>query len=356
MEIAPGDKMPFCYGMAADRQFYSFEAQAGRAALLIVGGGPGALLDACLGQLAALEADLVLLMCGNPAEVFGDRGGIPDGLRVVDCAADFLAACAAPCVMVIDRAARLVARWPSDADDPVRIAAAAVAAIGTIGREPAHDSRLPAPVLLIPNLLDATLCGRLIERFESGASFESGVTGAGADALAEDRVDHRKKRRRDCLLQAGDALHDEVLRLLFRRCVPDLRKAFQHEVRHTDRLLVARYDETGGYFHRHRDNASASVAFRQFALTVNLNAGEYEGGQLLFPEFNDHRYAPPTGGGIVFSSSLLHAATPVTRGKRYALLTFLHDEAAEMRRQAYRETVTERLLARPVTPMAELQR
>ena len=36
--------------------------------------------------------------------------------------------------------------------------------------------------------------------------------------------------------------------------------------------------------------------------------------------------APPTGGAVVFSCSLLHEATPVTSGKRYAFLPFLYDE------------------------------
>jgi predicted 2-oxoglutarate/Fe(II)-dependent dioxygenase YbiX len=31
---------------------------------------------------------------------------------------------------------------------------------------------------------------------------------------------------------------------------------------------------------------------------------------------------------VVFSCSLLHEATPVTRGKRYVYLPFLYDEAA----------------------------
>ena len=97
---------------------------------------------------------------------------------------------------------------------------------------------------------------------------------------------------------------------------------------------MARYDESGGYFRRHRDNVGRNVSFRQFALSVNLNAEEYDGGALLFPEYNDHHYRPATGEGFVFSSSLLHEVQPVTRGRRYVLLTFLHDAAAEALRRA----------------------
>ena len=56
-----------------------------------------------------------------------------------------------------------------------------------------------------------------------------------------------------------------------------------------------------------------------------------DGGHVLFPEYNDRRYRPRAGAGVVFSCSLLHEATPVTRGRRYCALTFLHDAAAQAR-------------------------
>ena len=62
------------------------------------------------------------------------------------------------------------------------------------------------------------------------------------------------------------------------------------EVAYTDRLMLARYDAPHGWFRRHRDNSSANVAFRQFAITVNLNTGDYDGGCLIFPEYNDQSY------------------------------------------------------------------
>ena len=64
---------------------------------------------------------------------------------------------------------------------------------------------------------------------------------------------------------------------------------------------------------------------------MNLNAEDYDGGHLLFPEYNSHRYKPGTGAGVIFSCSLLHEAAPVTRGRRYVLLTFFHDAEAQAR-------------------------
>ena len=62
-------------------------------------------------------------------------------------------------------------------------------------------------------------------------------------------------------------------------------------------------------------------------------AADYEGGDLRFPEFGPRTYRPPTGGAVVFCCSLLHEATPVTKGRRYAVLPFLYDAAGEEIRQ-----------------------
>ena len=35
---------------------------------------------------------------------------------------------------------------------------------------------------------------------------------------------------------------------------------------------------------------------RRFAVTINLNSEEYEGGDLMFPEFGRAVYRAPTGG------------------------------------------------------------
>ena len=46
-------------------------------------------------------------------------------------------------------------------------------------------------------------------------------------------------------------------------------------------------------------------------------------GELVFPEYGPDRYKPDDGGAVIFSCSLIHEALAVTRGRRFALLTFL---------------------------------
>ena len=69
-------------------------------------------------------------------------------------------------------------------------------------------------------------------------------------------------------------------------------------------------------------------------MTINLNAEEYEGGDLRFPEYGRQTFRAPTGGACIFSCGLMHEATPVTQGKRYAFLPFVYDEASAARREA----------------------
>jgi predicted 2-oxoglutarate/Fe(II)-dependent dioxygenase YbiX len=102
-----------------------------------------------------------------------------------------------------------------------------------------------------------------------------------------------------------------------------------------ERYLIACYDAAGGgYFRPHRDNTTNATLHRRFAVTINLNAEDYEGGDLRFPEFGPKSYRAPTGGAVVFSCALMHEALPVTRGKRYAFLPFLYDDAAAAIRSA----------------------
>ncbi len=68
-------------------------------------------------------------------------------------------------------------------------------------------------------------------------------------------------------------------------------------------------------------------------MSINLN-GDFDGGEVSFPEYGTRSYKAPPGGAVVFSTPLLHAVSKVTRGRRYAFLPFLYDEAAAKIREA----------------------
>jgi predicted 2-oxoglutarate/Fe(II)-dependent dioxygenase YbiX len=138
------------------------------------------------------------------------------------------------------------------------------------------------------------------------------------------------KRRRDATIRDAD-LCNQVVARINRRLLPAIDQAFNWRGTRIERYIVACYSsEDQGFFKRHRDNTTSGTAHRKFAVSINLNAEEFEGGELRFPEFGERTYKPPTGGATVFSCSLLHEATPVTRGVRYAFLPFLYDEESKL--------------------------
>ncbi|WP_419898530.1 2OG-Fe(II) oxygenase [Roseomonas sp. USHLN139] len=199
-------------------------------------------------------------------------------------------------------------------------------------------AEVPAPVLVLPRVLEPALCRHLIGLYEQQGGEASGFMREvdGRTVLVQDRA---HKRRSDLSLQ-DPALLAGLRARMVARLVPALRQAFQFEATRIERYIVACYDAAeGGHFRAHRDNTTAGTAHRRFAVTINLNAEEFEGGELTFPEFGPRRYRAPTGGAVIFSCSLLHEAQPVTKGRRFAFLPFLYDEAAAAVRERNRHLV-----------------
>ena len=230
------------------------------------------------------------------------------------------------CAFVLDPGLRVLAVLPLS--EPAAFAERLIALLA--GLPPPARTALPAPVLMLPRVFEPDLCRVLIEAFErsgGGAGLDSGGGGQG-----------RKRRRRDCLL-LDEALRGAVRQRIERRAAPMIRRAFQFEATRLERYLVACYDAAeGGHFRAHRDDAAGpGVAHRRFAVTINLNAEDYEGGDLAFPEFGPQTYRAPTGGAVVFSCSLLHEVLTVTSGRRFAFLPLLHDEAAQKARERHLE-------------------
>ena len=191
---------------------------------------------------------------------------------------------------------------------------------------------LNAPVLIVPRVFEPELCRRLIDLYETEGGAPSGVM-RDIDGRTVGVLDDFK--RRSDLAISDEGLRGELLSRISRRLVPEVAKVFQFKVTRIERYIVACYDaKDGGYFRAHRDNQTLGTAHRKFACSINLNAEAFEGGDLRFPEFGGRTYRPPTGGAVVFACGLQHEATPVTRGRRYAFLPFLYDEAGQRLRDA----------------------
>jgi predicted 2-oxoglutarate/Fe(II)-dependent dioxygenase YbiX len=194
---------------------------------------------------------------------------------------------------------------------------------------PAEHAGVPlvAPVAIVPRVFEPALCEKLIALYDETGGGVSGVMREiGGKTVG---VLDPMKRRRDVVVQDA-ALRKAIAQRLGMRLLPEIERVFQFRATRLERYLVACYDAAeGGWFHPHRDNETKGTAHRRFAVSINLNAEDYEGGDLRFPEFGPRTYRPPTGGAVVFSCSLLHEATAVTKGRRYAFLPFLYDDEGE---------------------------
>lgn len=184
-----------------------------------------------------------------------------------------------------------------------------------------------APVLLVPRVLEPELCRHLVALYDAKGGEESGFMRE-VDGKTMGVVDPAHKRRADMTIEDEDLRRALMVRV-HNRLVPMIERAFQFRPTRMERYIVACYDSVvGGHFRAHRDNTTKGTAHRRFAVSINLNAEEFEGGDLAFPEYGPRLYRPPTGGAVVFSCSLLHEARPVTQGRRFAFLPFLYDDAA----------------------------
>ncbi len=339
-DLKVGDRAPAIIGVAQGGRFFSQDAQAGRPVLLIPLGGrePEEAADLFRiwrpmgGMLETAGADLIFLAPQDArlAAAFERDPQAQDRIVYVAQAAGletFTLDGAAAAVM-LDRSGRIVSLTrlidtPEAVEELRQVAS-------RLRPAPPRLCATSAPVLIIPNVASLDLCAALIEHFER-SPHQAGLMASLTDGAPVAKLDEAKKRRRDMELTAETPLFAEVVQILAERCAPEIKRAFQADITYADRILIARYDDTGGYFKRHRDDATPQTAFREFAVSLNLNTHDYEGGELLFPEYDDNRYSPPAGGAIMFSASLLHEAAPVTRGRRYVLLSFLCTGNAQVR-------------------------
>jgi len=348
-QLNPGEPTPWFFAPAPSNPSFNFSSVAGR--YVVLGFVPTdaaeretvfAIVQRHVGLLD--DQGVLSFIVLRDRETFArarDRSGVrwffdPDGAlaRMHGALADD--GTETPIWVVIDPSLRVLFVAPMAETEEVFARLKALPAIDDHAGTPLH-----APVMIVPRVFEPDLCRRLIAYYDAAGGAPSGVMreeGGRTVGVLDDF-----KKRSDATVH-DEALRAETRTLITRRLLPEIEKAFRFRVTRIERYIVARYDaEDGGYFRPHRDNRTSGTAHRQFACSINLNAEDFEGGDLRFPEYGTRTYRPPTGGAVVFSCSLLHEATPVTRGARYAFLPFFYDEAGEAIRQRNLHLVGEAL-------------
>jgi predicted 2-oxoglutarate/Fe(II)-dependent dioxygenase YbiX len=243
-----------------------------------------------------------------------------------------------PRTIVLDPMLRAIADIPWDYPQGHAASVASLLA-GLPSVDDSAGVPLTAPALIVPRVFGFSVCDFLIDFYEKNGAQESGFL-VDMDGKTTTVVDHRLKRRRDVRVAHPD-VRDLVRKQVIRCLLPEIERFLQFRATRMDRDIIACYDSAaGGHFHRHRDNVNAGAEHRRFAVTINLNT-DYDGGELVFPEFGRKAYRAPCGGAIVFSCGALHQVTPVTRGRRYAFLAFLYEEGDAAKREANNQRLHE---------------
>ena len=174
-----------------------------------------------------------------------------------------------------------------------------------------------APVLVLPRVFEADFCNQVIGLWKKGDHQDTGVSSRyGNVGVAE------LKRTEDYMV-VEPMMQKAISDRLAYRIGPELVKVFAFDREFTfDAHVVLSYSLEGQHFFgAHRDNGAPTTADRAFAVSLNLN-DDFEGGELVFPEYAGVKVSPPIGAAAVFSCSVLHQALPVTRGRRFVLTTF----------------------------------
>lgn len=331
MALLPGDPVPKFALPGVNTPRFTFDSAAGRYLLLAIvtpgeAANARALLAARSGTFNDIQASAFVVVVGDDPERADREDAIPGLRHLFDETAAVAAQYDAPSGnrwLLIDPALHLLAVVEGDKG------AWLADQVATLAPPPVHGGfEASAPVLLTPRIFEPAFCETLIAAYRRQGGTPSGVMRqVGEQTRLVMSPDF--KRRSDVILD-DEALKKGVVARLARRLVPQIEKAFAFKATRIERYLVARYDaETGGFFRPHRDNTTTATLHRRFAVSINLN-DDYDGGDLRFPEFGPRTYRPPPGGACVFSCSMLHEATAVTRGERFAFLPFMHDEAAEI--------------------------
>lgn len=341
LRIEPGDRAPnFALQRTASAATMFYEYSRGVPMLLYffdrIGAGPGyagfEALAARQGEIAPLGQ--ILAICREKVEAteaLARRGGIEFTVlsdheaRVGPAYAEGAGRASSDGLLfLLDANQRVNEVAPGLGVDAVAAAVERLRRLPPL--PPATERQELAPVLIIPNVLDDGWCKRLIEVWqkdheEGGVATTLNETGRAINYGAKKRLDHRV---------TDMALAREIAQAIGPRIAAETTKAFYFDEFKLDSFVICSYDSArGDFFKPHRDNLIPALAHRRFAVTINLNTDEFEGGGLRFAEYGPHTYRPPRGAAIVFSCSLLHEAPPPTRGRRFALLTFLLDPKSQ---------------------------
>jgi PKHD-type hydroxylase len=128
--------------------------------------------------------------------------------------------------------------------------------------------------------------------------------------------------------------HNENTNWLFKKIINEIidvnSKNFDLQLKFVEDLQFSEYtEENNGFYAKHNDCGSKKsldnyVDIRKLSFTIQLtDENEYEGGELIF-YLDEEKKAPKSKGTIIFfESDISHEVTPVTKGVRHSLVSWV---------------------------------
>lgn len=158
------------------------------------------------------------------------------------------------------------------------------------------------------------------EVFKSKTELFDGYTG-----LTEAKKDDRRKSK-ICFLN-GHVRHHKIYSVLSDIFYEANKSVFNYDIDHIETVQFTEYtDQYAGKFDEHTDSFNELIDGewqRKLSISIQLtDPSEYQGGDLVFTEFDEQFDTKKKGTAIVFSSFAKHKVTPVTKGCRHSLVSW----------------------------------
>ena len=103
-------------------------------------------------------------------------------------------------------------------------------------------------------------------------------------------------------------------------------EAYGYQLSGIEAIQLATYDE-GDFYDWHTDLGEGDNSTRKLSLSIQLTpSNQYDGGELEFMKVAE-TCMTEQGAIIFFPSFLHHQVKPVTRGRRYSLVAWVHGDA-----------------------------
>ena len=169
------------------------------------------------------------------------------------------------------------------------------------------------------NFLSVSQCQKLMRYLETGEATESELAGNYDENILNKEVRDNKE-----VVINNKQLNDK-LKMVFELSNLSI---WKYNIQEMEKVKILRY-ENGGKYKWHTDCGAKETSTRKLTAIVQLSdETKYEGGNLEFgitDETGENNYtAPRTRGSItIFPAFLSHRVTPITKGKRYSLITWM---------------------------------